>query len=742
VFGVAHATRSVAHRADAIMETIPVQSAGATTPTPPASGALGGIPVAGKSFSLTLDRALGSQPTPILDAPISDPSVSPRQKPSRDNSTSDSSTVAGLLMSGFIASYVQPAPPVASGTPVDEPHLRQEGTTATTQSTFAPTLPAPFADEQGQNVGTATPSAAPQNVANLRTLSHGVGRLVGQTEPSDSEGSIPIIHGGRPIPTNRPNRVGSTPSPQLAETKPVRTPEIRELPAPNGPVDLQIMKGLSFATTQEFEGAHNLALSESPSKQSYSLHIIEAMSPPPNQVSQVFPSAPRSLPPPERHRPLQTQATPAPVGSTPQGYARSSSLAEPAVPGTAPETTVSASEFLRPLHSETDEVSSWLAKFTAVEVNLQVPKTESGQPAAPQTSSPVSPSATHLPASNEPLQLLSGSPQTQSFPQPDDLVNHPVKGASHSGLLPSTSTLETVTQKAQGLELADPRDPLPSTPSTAQILHLSTDPHPAVSETNLHKEAVTQDKPIRPSTGSVPRLDASPATANLSAQTKHDEAKLGQQSAPSTVDIPTVAKPSFPEPASHAASDAGTNLLTAQPSQSHTSHAASSLAPPTPPAGQPPATLAAWQNYEGGAGRIVKSAWLNDSAGGTEMHVEFRSGPLGLLEVHAVVNHGSVGAEIHVEGHEAHSILTAGLPSLERALGERNLHVGNIAIHQDQAGGGMSGGERQNHHSGPPPSPQRQTVGWDTSSQPSRFSRGAIEVEEGLNPVTGLSVRA
>ena len=92
---------------------------------------------------------------------------------------------------------------------------------------------------------------------------------------------------------------------------------------------------------------------------------------------------------------------------------------------------------------------------------------------------------------------------------------------------------------------------------------------------------------------------------------------------------------------------------------------------------------------------MVRSASLSGSANGAEMHVEFRSGALGPLEVHAVVHDGSVGAEIHVQGQEAHTLLAAGLPSLERALGERNLRVENIAVYQDQAGAGMSGGGKQ-----------------------------------------------
>jgi hypothetical protein len=123
------------------------------------------------------------------------------------------------------------------------------------------------------------------------------------------------------------------------------------------------------------------------------------------------------------------------------------------------------------------------------------------------------------------------------------------------------------------------------------------------------------------------------------------------------------------------------------------------------------------------------------------MHVELRSGPLGPLEVHAVVNEGTVGAEIHAQGQAAHTLLADGLPSLERALGERNLRVENIALYQDAAGG-MSGGDKQNQHSGSPPTPQGQAGPWDGPPEPRSTPSSSLEEEDAANPVSGLSVRA
>jgi flagellar hook-length control protein FliK len=164
--------------------------------------------------------------------------------------------------------------------------------------------------------------------------------------------------------------------------------------------------------------------------------------------------------------------------------------------------------------------------------------------------------------------------------------------------------------------------------------------------------------------------------------------------------------------------------------------------PPSSSAAQQATTLSAWQNYDGGAGKIVRSASLTESTGGAEMHVELRSGPMGPIEVHTVVHDGSVGAEIHVQGQEAHTLLAAGLPSLERALTDRNLRVENIAVYQDHTGGGMGGGERQDSPSDSSPSPHHQALPWDDPPQPRSAARDSLAGEESANPAAGLSVQA
>jgi flagellar hook-length control protein FliK len=198
-----------------------------------------------------------------------------------------------------------------------------------------------------------------------------------------------------------------------------------------------------------------------------------------------------------------------------------------------------------------------------------------------------------------------------------------------------------------------------------------------------------------------------------------------------------------PIPANNPGADSAANLLTTAhaPSVPNT-HTNASAPPIAPSSSQPSTALSAWQNYDGGAGKIVRSAALSDSASGAEMHVDLRTGALGSLEVHTTLHEGLVGAEIHVQGQEAHTLLAAGLPSLERALGERNLRVENIAIYQDHTGGGMSGGEKQDSHSGSSPSPHRQALPWDSPPEASKSASNSTADEESENPATGLSVRA
>jgi flagellar hook-length control protein FliK len=234
-------------------------------------------------------------------------------------------------------------------------------------------------------------------------------------------------------------------------------------------------------------------------------------------------------------------------------------------------------------------------------------------------------------------------------------------------------------------------------------------------------------------------LSSHDSTANSSASSQE---KSGQQGGTGSSETPAAVVPIEHNSANNAVPDPAINGVAVHTAAIPVGHAASSVSSGESIAPQPPATLSAWQNYDGGAGSIVRSASLTGAANSAEMRVEFRSGALGPLEVHAVMHDGTLGAEIHVQGQEAHTLLAAGLPSLERALGERNLHVGNIGIYQDNAGGGTSGGSEQNPNSGSSAAPRHERSPWGGSPPSGSVANGISEDETLANPALGLSVRA
>jgi flagellar hook-length control protein FliK len=265
----------------------------------------------------------------------------------------------------------------------------------------------------------------------------------------------------------------------------------------------------------------------------------------------------------------------------------------------------------------------------------------------------------------------------------------------------------------------------------------------ATPATILQKDTAPEPKGIQTSGAGSADSDGSVQYSSFSDASFSGQGKSGQQSGSGSADNPAGAKAFASSLAASQAPDPAGNLLTAHAPTIPANHTITSTTPPNPSSSTPPGTtLSAWQNYDGGAGKIVRSAAISESATGAEMHVELRSGTLGPMDVHAMLREGSVGAEIHVQGQEAHSLLSAGLPSLERALGERNLRVESVAVYQDHAGGGMSGGEKQDSHGGSSPSPQRQVMPWDAPPLPHSGTKSSLEGEESPDPAAGLSVRA
>ncbi len=326
----------------------------------------------------------------------------------------------------------------------------------------------------------------------------------------------------------------------------------------------------------------------------------------------------------------------------------------------------------------------------------------------------------------------------QSVPKSGDLPTSPSRGSIHPGKDSNIPANDESWQQFTEPDVA-----------SARVLNSGTSTAAPQTESKS-SQAPTANSPQQPaSTELAPSSAASPAgpvesTNNSSSGNSQaaGQGKAGPQGWPAPAENPPVASVAAPAQSNSPSASAGANPLSVTAPEVSTTHSgAFTPSPQTQTPTQPPATLAAWQNYDGGPGKIVQSASLNNSAAGAEMHLELRTSPLGPVEVHTVVHDGSVGAEIHVQGSEAHTLLTAGLPSLERALGERNLRVENLSVYQDSTGAGTTGGGAQDPHSGAHSSMQRQNFPWERSPQSNIPSSSSTEEEEPVISTTGLSVR-
>jgi flagellar hook-length control protein FliK len=412
----------------------------------------------------------------------------------------------------------------------------------------------------------------------------------------------------------------------------------------------------------------------------------------------------------------------------------------------APASGSKASDSPLPLsatdHPSLSELTSQLGKFAGAEINLKVSGSESRQASAPEKSTTGSvPLGVGALSSNASKTVLDAV-QIPAGPKAENQVDIPAKVTPHSAQVSGSMATEVAWQKGNEPETANAHAPISSLASSVPIPSLEANSQPATAARPLQNGPAPEDTGIQPSGPAYTSSSDGGAHANLADSSASGQGKPGQQTGSGSGDNSASVIGFAPNFAGNPSPDPAAGLLTAHAPSILLSHV-NPAAPQTPPSSsQPAATLSAWQNYDGGAGKIVRSASLSDSANGAEMHVELRTGALGPLDVHAVVHEGSVGAEIHVQGQEAHTLLAAGLPSLERALGERNLRVENITIYHDQVGGGMSGGEKQDQQSGSSPSPQHQVLPWNSLPQPSSAASGSSEDEELANPATGLSVQA
>ena len=723
------------------METLQVQSAGAVAPTLPASTVVSGTSNGENTFALTFGRALENMPNSVQDGASIAPKASPRGKRAAGDN-SDPSSMAGILPDCFVTNSLQPAPAVARSIEALDSTASLQSPTAEPRSDSPPNfaLRLNSAGETSVNTGTLSIPAPMVGVAASGTLFAWAGNGVGTTATPKAEA---------PKPTAREQDEAAIQSASLVST--IGQNPSQDTPAPQSVSVPSVFPGLQSASllSPSVEPPVGGALSKSKQAQTSSPWSMQESGS--RQESQNSPGLMDSSPLLEQLDPPQMQAGPLPASSQDlQASPNPTQLGgqtEPASPAFSPEAGNSSALFSAADHPELAEFSSLLGKFSGANLpavsNSMPSPGQVGQDAAAlgpgprDSSTPVS--ATDHPemaefstlvgklASGQIDLKVSGNVMqstttdrftTKSTPvvagtltgslsktaldavqippasKAENPVDTPAKGTLHSVQISSSVVGEVAGQTGNRSEAASTPAPLSSSAGPVASPQLDTSPHPATAATTLQKDPAPEaDSQL--SSAAYTNSGDSGAHTNLADASTSGQGKSGQQSGTGPGDDPKCVMTFAPSIATNPAPDPTANLLTAQAPSVPTSHANTSAPQTLPSPSQPATTLSAWQNYDGGAGNIVRSASLNGSATGAEMHVELRSGTLGPVEVHAVVHEGSVGAEIHVQGQEAHTLLAAGLPSLERALGERNLRVENIAVYQDQTGGGMSGGEKQ-----------------------------------------------
>ena len=415
--------------------------------------------------------------------------------------------------------------------------------------------------------------------------------------------------------------------------------------------------------------------------------------------------------------------------------------------GQAPLPSAEASQSLTPEgatgHPELDELSGLLGKFAGAEITVKVSGNEPPQPPALEErsttkSTPVASGTLGGGLHRTPTDPIQVPPASKS----EDAANLPAKATLRPAPVPGPAATEAAWQN--GIEPTAASTQIPPSPSASPVPSQQLDANSQAGNpaTVLQKDAAPEATGIQPSGTAYTNAGGSESHANLADPSTSGQGKSGQQNGQTSGDNPANVITIAPNIAANSAADPPINLLPGHAPSVPSTHANTTTPQAMASSNEPPTTLSAWQNYDGGAGKIVRSASLSDSANGAEMHVELRTGALGPLELRAVVHEGSVGAEIHVQGQEAHTLLAAGLPSLERALGERNLRVENISVYQDQTGGGASGGGKQDPHSGSSPSSQPQVLPWDSPPKAGNPASSSSEDDELANPAPGLSVRA
>jgi flagellar hook-length control protein FliK len=98
--------------------------------------------------------------------------------------------------------------------------------------------------------------------------------------------------------------------------------------------------------------------------------------------------------------------------------------------------------------------------------------------------------------------------------------------------------------------------------------------------------------------------------------------------------------------------------------------------------------------------RVVNVAQLAGDQGHSQVRIAMQADQLGQVELRATLHGQQVGAAITVEKKEAHAAMAAEMPSLQQALEERQLRVGEVtlmqgALHSTAGDAGNAAAEQQ-----------------------------------------------
>ena len=117
------------------------------------------------------------------------------------------------------------------------------------------------------------------------------------------------------------------------------------------------------------------------------------------------------------------------------------------------------------------------------------------------------------------------------------------------------------------------------------------------------------------------------------------------------------------------------------------------------------------------AGGVINTASMLQAQGKTEMRIAMQTETLGPLELHAVLDGGHLGASIAVVNHEAHTLLTNNLPSLQQVLNDQNLRVDHLSVLNAATSSGTNTGSGGGFQSGGQPQSPPDAPRWGFSPQ-------------------------